>query len=116
MGEQVLPSQRVEIFTNNNHLIGIIGAKAPHIMSQEERKQPIKMDSLYIDVGTVNKKETEELGIKPGDPVVPWSPFMISSNGKTIMAKSLDVRAGCAIVVEIFQKLKDLDHQTQFME
>jgi len=109
--EQVLLSQRVEVLTDNKKIIGIIGAKAPHIMSQEERKQPIKMNSLYIDVGSTSKEETEQLGIKPGDPVVPWSPFMVSSNGKTILAKALDDRAGCAMVVEIFQRLKGIHHQ-----
>jgi endoglucanase len=68
---------------------------------------------LYIDVGAVSKKEkeTEELGIKPGDPIVPWSPFMVSGSGKTIMAKALDDRAGCAMIVEILQRLKDLSHE-----
>lgn len=90
--------------------MGVIGAKAPHILTHEEWKQPVKMKSMFIDVGSTSKAETEKIGIKQGDPVVPYSPFSVCKNSKTIMAKALDDRAGCAQLVELFQRLADCDH------
>lgn len=107
---QVLLDQRVEILTSKSRVLGVIGSKAPHILSSEELKQRVKMEALYIDIGSINKEETERLGIKQGDPVVPYSPFMVCKNNKTFMAKALDDRAGCAMIVELFNKLSSHDH------
>lgn len=103
--EQVLLAQRVEILTSSGSVPGVIGAKAPHILSPEDRKQPVKMKSIFIDVGSTSKEETERTGVRPGDPVIPYSPFSICRNARTVMAKALDDRSGCAMVVELFQRL-----------
>jgi len=108
--EQVLPAQRVEIYSAEGKVPGVIGAKAPHILSPEERKKPVEMNALYIDVGSTSQSEIIAMGIKQGDPVVPFSPFVIGNNGRTVMAKALDDRSGCALIVELFQQLKDKEH------
>ncbi|MTI85892.1 MAG: M42 family metallopeptidase [Firmicutes bacterium] len=107
---QVLLDQRLEILTSGDRVIGVIGAKAPHILTSEELRQPVKMKSMFIDVGSTSKEETEKIGIKPGDPVVPYSPFMLCKNSKTFMAKAIDDRAGCAMVVELFQRISRGEH------
>lgn len=107
---QVLLDQRLEILASGGRVIGVIGAKAPHILTAEELKQPVKMKNMFIDVGATSKEETEKMGIKQGDPIVPYSPFMMCKNSKTFMAKALDDRAGCAMLVELFQRIKEIDH------
>jgi endoglucanase len=108
--EQVLLAQRVEILTAQGSVAGVIGAKAPHILSPEDRKQPVKLKTMFIDVGSTGKEETEKMGIRPGDPVIPYSPFTVCKNAKTIMAKALDDRSGCAMVVETFERLSGSGH------
>lgn len=108
--EQVLLAQRVEILTQKGRVLGVIGAKSPHILTAEERSKPVKINSMFIDIGSTNKEETEQAGVRQGDPAVPYSSFRLCANGKTFMARALDDRAGCALVVELFQELQEVNH------
>jgi endoglucanase len=77
-------------------------------MEERERKELPKLKDLYIDVGLSGKKKPETLGIRPGDPIVPWYPFTILKGGRTYMAKAWDDRVGCVMVVEVLRKLARL--------
>lgn len=102
---QVLPAQKVEILTRKGNYIGVIGSKPPHLMKPEERKKGVSLDELFIDLGLESKEEAEERGISPGDPIVPYSPFHTMSNSNRWLAKAMDNRLGCAIVIEVLQQL-----------
>ncbi len=107
----VILSQRVIIKTCKGDVPGIVGSKPPHIMGAEEIKKMVEKKDMFIDVGALTKAEAEEeFGIRPGDPVIPDSKFQILKNGKTILAKALDDRAGCALFVEVIKALKDIKH------
>lgn len=108
--EQVLLAQRVEILTSTGRVVGVIGAKSPHILTAEERRQPVPLKSMYIDVGSTSKAETEQAGIRQGDPAIPYSSFMLCPNSRTVMAKALDDRVGCALIVELFRELQGAEH------
>lgn len=112
--EQVLLAQRVEILTGSGRVVGVIGAKSPHILTAEERAKPVKLKTMYIDIGSTSKEETEKAGVKQGDPAVPFSSFHICENGKSFMAKALDDRVGCALVVQLFQELQQIQHPSTF--
>lgn len=103
--DQVLLSQRVVVRTSKGDVTGVTGSKPPHLMSTEERRKIIKRKDMFIDVGAKNKKEAQAFGIRPGDPIVPVSPFTVMKNGKAILAKALDDRVGCALFVELFRRL-----------
>lgn len=104
---QVLPAQKVEVITKKGSYIGVIGSKPPHLMSQEERKKGVIIEDLFIDFGVENQEEAEELGISPGDPIVPVSSFSTMSNSNRWLGKALDNRLGCAIVVEVMRQLSE---------
>lgn len=108
--EQVLLAQRVEILTEKGRVIGVIGAKSPHILTAEERAKPVKIGTMYIDIGSTGREETEQAGVRQGNPAVPSSSFLLCENGKTFMARALDDRVGCALVVELFQELQEVHH------
>lgn len=108
--EQVLLAQRVEILTAGGRVVGVIGAKSPHILTPEERSQPVKIKNMYIDIGSTSQAETANAGVKQGDPVVPYSPFMVCPNSRTVLAKALDDRIGCALIVELFRHLRECPH------
>jgi len=45
------------------------------------------------------------MGVKIGDPVVPWSPFSTIRSGKLGMGKAFDDRIGAFIAVEVVRRL-----------
>jgi endoglucanase len=108
--DPVLLDQRVQIYTSNSKILGVIGAKAPHILTPEEKKQPVTIQSMFIDIGVSSREEAEALGIRSGDPVVPFSPFEMCTNGTSFMGKALDDRSGCAMIIEILRELGQYRH------
>ncbi len=109
--DQVILSQRVTIKTSKGDVLGIIGSKPPHILTDEERGKVVKRKDMFIDVGASNAEEAkEEFGIRPGDPIIPVSPFEVLRNGKTYLAKAWDDRLGCALFINVIKKLIEEEH------
>lgn len=107
----VLLGQRVIIKTASGEVFGVVGSKPPHELKDEERRKVVEIEDMHIDVGATRKFQVEKkLGIKPGDPVIPWGPFQVMGNPKTYLAKAWDDRVGCAIMVEVMKKLARLRH------
>ncbi|MCG8347710.1 MAG: M42 family metallopeptidase [Chloroflexales bacterium] len=111
--EQVMLAQRVEVYTRNGPIIGVIGSKPPHILEAEERKKPADKKTMFIDIGASSCQEAEEWGIRPGDPVVPVCPFTVMRNEKLLMAKAWDNRFGCALAIEVLRRLKGQPHPNE---
>jgi endoglucanase len=107
---QVMLSQRVTIYTRKGEVVGLIGSKPPHILSPEERKKPVEIKDMFIDVGAADKAEAESFGIRPGDSIIPLTPFTVMKNEKVLMAKAWDNRIGCAIAIEVLKRLKGSQH------
>lgn len=98
--DQVMLAQRVRIHTRKGALTGVIGSKPPHVLPAEERKKPVEMKDMFIDIGVASAEEAREAGVRPGDPAVPICPFTPLANDKFLMAKAWDNRAGCVAVLE----------------
>lgn len=73
---------------------GVIGAKPIHLITANERKRAISLNSLRIDVGPDNKSK-----IKVGDRATFATKF--KRIGPSIRAKALDDRLGVAILIEL---------------
>jgi len=108
--DQVLLAQRVVIKTREGEVLGIIGAKPPHLLPEEERKKVVEKKEMYIDVGATSQEELEAMGIRLGDPIVPVSEFTPLTDGKSYLAKAWDDRVGCALIVQAMQFLKEQSH------
>ncbi len=120
--DQVLLGQRVIIRTNKGDVQGIIAARPPHLLLPEERNKVVQKSSMFIDIGCSNKKEAEEMGIRIGDPVVPYSHFstikkkVFGNNNKDNTAKGVtelaigkafDDRIGAFIAAEVVRRLTE---------
>jgi len=105
--DQVLLSQRVVVRTKKGDVHGVIAAKPPHLLTEEERRKVLERKDMYIDIGATSKKEAEETGVKIGDPVVPWSPFSLIRDGKVTMGKAFDDRIGVFIITETIRRIKE---------
>ncbi len=108
--EQVMLAQRVRVLTRNGEVTGVIGSKPPHVLPPEERKKPVEKRDMFIDIGVSGKEEAERAGVRPGDPIVPVCTFENLANPKYVMAKALDNRVGCALVVEVIRRLHGSAH------
>lgn len=112
---QVLPAQRVQVLTRKEPLIGIVGSKPPHMMKADEFKKGVPIDELFIDIGVESKDEAMELGVRPGDFVIPYSPFTEMGNSNRWLAKAMDNRLGCAVALEVLRQVHEqkIEHPKQ---
>ncbi len=108
--DQVLLAQRVVIKTRKGDVIGVVGAKPPHLLAEEERKKIVEKKDMYVDIGATSQQEVEKAGVCVGDPIIPVSQFSILANPKTYLAKALDDRLGCALMISVMQKLAKESH------
>lgn len=77
---------------------GVIGVKAIHLMSAEERKKAPDCAQLFIDIGAKDKAQAERL-CPPGSYATFESEYRAFGDG-FVKAKALDDRAGCLILLE----------------
>jgi len=78
----------------SEHYKGVIGCKAIHLTTSEERRNPFTVESLRVDLGGSGKA-------KVGD----WGTFAtpFQKIGQSIRAKALDDRIGVAIAIELLK-------------
>jgi putative aminopeptidase FrvX len=108
--DQVLLGQRVIIQTSQGEVVGVIGAKPPHLLTAEDRKKVIEKKDMYIDIGASSKAEVEAAGVRAGDPVVPKADFIPMAGGKTYLSKAFDDRVGVALLISTLHELRDHAH------
>ncbi|MFP3317840.1 MAG: M42 family metallopeptidase [Thermoplasmata archaeon] len=103
---RMLYGQYFEVFTKNGKRIpGVIGLKPPHISTESEMKNAPPIEDLYLDVGASSREEVISMGISILDPVR-WMKQFHVLNGRYIVTRGLDDRAGCAILINLIERLK----------
>ena len=110
--ERVLLSTKVDICTEKGIYTGVVGVKNRHLMTAEDLKRPISVSELWIDVGAESAEEVRAWGIEIGDPIV-YHPHFQFIGKDTIIIKSIDNRAGCAILIDLAERMKKerIDYQ-----
>lgn len=103
-----LIAQPVIVRTRNGDHYGVVGAKPPHHLKDDEKNRQLKIEELYIDMGARNSEEVSGLGIEVGNPVIPAVSARRLSLESMLMGKAFDDRVGCAAII---QTLRELDHQ-----
>lgn len=106
---QVMLAQRVQVMTENGPVIGVIGSIPPHLLTEAQRKKPMEIKNMLIDIGADDREDVEKIGVRPGDSIVPITPFEPMANNKKILAKAWDNRYGCGLAIEL---MKELQHDT----
>ncbi len=102
---RILLASKVKIYGSKGGVIGVIGSKPIHVMEEEEKKKPIKLKELFIDVGAKTKKEVESAGISIGDFVAPYGELNKLVSTK-ITGQGFDDKLGCLSIIEIMKSLK----------
>lgn len=104
---QVMLAQRVEVYTKNGAIPGVISSIPPHLLTEAERAKPMDMKNMLIDIGADHKEDALALGVRPGQSILPVCPFTPMANPKKIMAKAWDNRYGCGLAIELLKEVKD---------
>jgi putative aminopeptidase FrvX len=111
--DQALVDQRWIIVGAKGPLHAITGIRDIHIITPEERTKVFPRDTVFLDVGAHSAAEVAAMGIAPGDPVAPDSPFTILNGTQNYLGKAWDDRVGCALLVEVAKRLRGQPHPNQ---
>jgi len=104
---QVMLAQVWDIHTDKGIVKAISGSKPPHLIPAAKRKEAVKIEDIYLDVGASSKEEVLALGILPGQMITPAAQFYEMGNPKYLVSKAWDNRIGSAVVIEVLKRLKD---------
>lgn len=111
--DQALVDQRWWIIGSKGPVLAVTGIRDIHIAAPDERAKVFPRDSLYLDIGAKSAAEVREMGVEPGDPVVPDSPFEILNGTQNYLAKAWDDRIGLAVMIEVAHRLARSPHANQ---
>ncbi len=93
-----LVGQRVRVLGHGGDVIGVIGKKAIHLMSAEDRRKVPKMEDLWIDIGAGSSEEASRT-VRAGDTAVIEQPFVELMNGR-VASRAIDDRIGAFVALE----------------
>lgn len=93
-----------------NNVKGVIGLKAVHLLSDEEKNTAPSFKNLYIDIGAESKEDALKY-VHPGDYAYFENDF-IKLGKNLIKSKALDDRIGCMLMIELIKS--DLQYDTWF--
>lgn len=90
-----------------NGTIGVIAAKAVHMVKGDEKDKQPPLDDLTIDIGVSSREEAEKL-VSLGDNCYFENDFFLFGNNR-LHAKALDDRIGCMIMLEMLKTEPEYD-------
>ncbi|MEI9981424.1 MAG: M42 family metallopeptidase [Edaphobacter sp.] len=111
--DQALVDQRWVIIGSKGPVHAVTGIRDIHVIPPDERTRVFSRDSVYLDVGAKSAAEVAALGVEPGDPVVPDSPFMVMNGTGNYLGKGWDDRIGCAVLLEAMRRTASMPHANQ---
>ena len=101
----VLVSQRVILHGEKGDIPGVLGMNPPHVMEEADRKKPIELANLFIDVGAHSAEEVEAMGITVGTTVTIDRDYQPLA-GTVVTGKALDNRVGCAMLIGALKEME----------
>jgi tetrahedral aminopeptidase len=99
---KTLTAQRVVVHGRED-VLGVLGTKPVHLMSDEDKRKPPKLEDFYVDVG-LPADRVREL-VRPGDAVT--RERTMARLGDLVTCKSLDNRAGLYVMIEAVRALSE---------
>lgn len=100
---KTLVAQRVAIH-GKKRVIGVIGSKPIHVLTEEEKKKALEMKDFFIDVG-LGKEEVEAI-IQQGDAIT-FDRDFVQLNDQAVTSLALDNRAGVYVLIEAMRRVKE---------
>lgn len=113
--QQIAPSKRVNIHTENGIVKAVFGWPAIHtrLRSTEGKDPQPKVENIFLDCGARNRKEVEDLGIHVGC-VVTFEDGFEELNYDNYICRAFDNRIGGFMIAEVARMLKEKKQQLPF--
>jgi len=111
--DQAIAGQRWIILGSKGPVHAVTSIRDIHLAPADERGVLIKRDAVFLDVGAKDAAGVAALGLSPGDPVVPDSPFLDLNGTGNYAGKAWDDRVGCAVLLLAMERLKASGHPNQ---
>jgi putative aminopeptidase FrvX len=99
---QILIGQPMTLWTAGGPVSGIIARKPIHLLTDEERKQVVKLKDLWIDIGAKDKEDAQKV-VRVGDPITMQLGLRTMRND-CAFATAMDDKSGLWVVVEAFRR------------
>jgi endoglucanase len=100
----ILCGQRVVVHGEGGPVQGVIGRKAIHLMTEDERKTMSKMEDLFIDIGAKNAKDAKKR-VRVSDPATIDVGSLRYLLNDRIVGRGFDDRVGAFVVTEVLVEL-----------
>ncbi len=113
--DQALVDQRWVILGSKGPVYAVTGIRDIHVLPAEDRTHVFARDTLFLDVGAKSAEEVGDMGVGPGDPVVPDSLFRVLNGTGNYLGKAWDDRAGCAVLIEAARRLANSPHRNHIL-
>ncbi len=101
---RTLMAQRVKVLGKED-LLGVIGSKPIHILTEEEKKKTLQLKDYFIDLG-LPKERVDEL-VKIGDPIT--LERQMGELGNCLTCKTFDDRVGVYCMIEAARKVGECE-------
>ena len=111
--DQALVDQRWIILGSKGPVEAVTGIRDIHVLPAADRDKVFPRNMLKLDIGAASAAQVAAMGIEPGDPVVPDSPFKQLNGTDNYLAKAWDDRVGCAVLIEAMKRTARLTHHNQ---
>jgi putative aminopeptidase FrvX len=112
--DEALVGQRWTVQGAKGVVHAISGLRDAHVVTDADLGELLDThDTMFLDVGASSDGEVRQMGIGVGDAVVPDSPFMVLNGTKNYLAKAWDDRVGCALMIEMMNRLAHGAHPNQ---
>ncbi len=110
---RILPASTVTVHARAQDgearkLLGVVGAKPPHLLDEAERKQNYKREDLFVDLGLPVEKARSLVHV--GD--------LITLNGDTVellnrraAGKTMDDRACVGVMLDVAERMRNMTHE-----
>lgn len=98
----VVPGSRVVVHTKHGPIDGVIGRKPIHVLKPEERGAKIELREMWVDIGTKNKKETQQV-VGVGDPIT-FRLEMVRLGGDLVTSPAFDNKCGVFVVMDALRR------------
>ena len=99
---QQLIGQRMTIWSEVGPVPAVIARKPIHLLRDDERKQVVRLEDLWLDIGATSDIDVKET-IRIGDPVTLQLGFQQMKNGLA-NAPGMDNRTGLWVVMEALRR------------
>ncbi len=85
-------------------VIGIVGIEGETPEELQNNIQKMSFEKLFVDIGAKSKEEAQKLC-----PIGTFGTFdsYFHKQGEYLISKSMDDRIGCAVIIEVFKRVKE---------